>query len=69
MADASPASQRNVAVADDDENLISMAQPYEFLYRTDCNDYKDAVKKQNAWLSIGQELGKDGERCPGNSTV
>ena len=69
MADASPASQRIVAVADDEENLIFIVQTYKFLYRTDCSDYKDAVKEQNAWLFIGQELGNYGERCPGHSTM
>jgi len=41
-------------------DLISKVEPLRFLWDTKQPDYKNKMKRQNAFVRIGTELGKSG---------
>jgi len=50
-------------MADDDlkERIIAAVQPYQFLYDMKHNDYKDLIKKENAWQAVAFQCCSDGK--------
>lgn len=41
---------------DEDALLISLVRNYSYLYNKELTDFKDIIKKQNAWTEIGNIL-------------
>lgn len=41
---------------DGDGILISLIQSHPYLYNKELSDFKDAIKKQNAWIEIAKIL-------------
>ena len=42
------------------ESLLQQVQVFLCFYVIDCEDYKDKLKKENAWKSIGTALERIG---------
>lgn len=38
---------------DGDALLISLVRDYPYLYNKELTDFKDSIKKKNAWIEIG----------------
>jgi len=53
---------QNVCVCeiDGDALLISLVRNYPYLYNKELTDFKDIIKKQNAWTKIGNILNMTG---------
>lgn len=45
---------------DGDALLISLVRNYPYLYNKELSDFKDTIKKQNAWTEIGSVLDMTG---------
>lgn len=43
-----------------DALLISLVRDYPYLYNKELTDFKDSIKKQNAWIEIANVMGMTG---------
>ncbi|XP_025265448.1 uncharacterized protein LOC105248602 [Camponotus floridanus] len=48
---------------DGDALLISLVRNYPYLYNKELTDFKDIIKKQNAWTEIGNILNMTADEC------
>ncbi|XP_029675951.1 uncharacterized protein LOC115243262 isoform X2 [Formica exsecta] len=46
-----------------DALLISLVRDYPYLYNKELTDFKDSIKKQNAWVEIANVMGMTVEEC------
>ncbi|XP_025265101.1 transcription factor Adf-1-like [Camponotus floridanus] len=46
-----------------DALLISLVRNYSYLYNKELTDFKDIIKKQNAWTEIGNILNMTAHEC------
>ena len=47
-------------ILDGDSILISLVQSHPYLYNKQLSDFKDSVKKENAWVEIARILNMKG---------
>ncbi|XP_067204903.1 uncharacterized protein [Linepithema humile] len=48
---------------DGDALLISLVRDYPYLYNKELTDFKDCIKKQNAWIEIGIIMNMKADEC------